>query len=133
MKSLLSVIFYALCALGALGVFLYQSGSGRLTGFLGKPALPSGIPLFSFEKKAISRITITNDQGSTSYSRRFSFWTVEESENAIRADYQQLDNLLYMLESATIVSELESAHLVTETPHSAITLRDDQGLSLIHI
>ncbi len=124
MKSILSIILCALFACMAIGLFLYQSGSGKLANVLGKPPIVAGAQAYDFEKKAIGTIDITQGESTQTYQRRYTYWFTQYKDHTVRADYSKLDQLLYMLETATIIDDIEPPK---GEDFTHITLTSDTG------
>jgi|GEM_PF-5619417 len=109
MKSFLAILLCAFCACGAFGLFLYQSGSGKLAGILGKPPITEGTPLFPINKKAISKIEIKiGDNPAQTYQRRYSFWSTVLDGEVVRADYSNLESILYLISTAKVIQPLSA-------------------------
>ncbi len=126
-RQLVTTTLLVTCALLSFSFFLYQSGEGQLTAIFGKPALPTGTPVLSFTKKAISKVSIKTQGQTTTYSRQYSFWSIVDSDPLVRADYRKLDQLLFLAETATILEELSDTTLTESPQQSLITLTADTG------
>lgn len=128
-KPFLAILFCTLFASGAFGLFLYQSGSGRLASVLGKPALAEGTKPFDFQKKEISKIEITQNGETNIYTRSLTYWSTQRNDKTVRADYNKLDQLLYLFETARVQQELpDQASETAECAH--ITLTTDTGTTI---